>query len=122
MSPDSCDCILCGDTRIRGSRIKVGRNTFVSLCGDTMIDMRETRQSETSSPPKYHFVVVCLCGNVKLYVPRGTRFTLRRISLCGNRIIEIDDEEDGNVEEGGSQPPAVKLTLVTLCGDVRVEN
>lgn len=113
----SLDCVLCGDETIRGSRIRVGRNTFVSLCGDTKIDMRELPPQHAN----FHFIIVRLCGNIKMYVPRGTNVTLRRFTLCGSRDIDLDDENDPELNNSSS-PPNVKITYVTLCGDVRVTN
>ena len=117
-SSSSVDCVICGDTRVVGSRIRVGRNTFVSLCGDTVIDLRETAMSTTHSN-EFYFIVVRLCGDVRLWVPRGTQVTVRRFSLCGEWHVDVDEDNDA---EAAATAPTVKLTLVMLCGNVRVEN
>jgi len=119
-SPDeesgSFDCVLCGDETIRGSRIRVGRNTFVSLCGNTVVDMREMTQQQSTGP--FHFIIVRLCGDVRMFVPRGAAVTLRRISLCGSKDIDIADDNEANRHN----TPGIKVTVVTLCGDVRIQN
>ena len=95
----------------------MGLNTFVSICGNTTIDMRDL---QLPLPENYHFVIVpLLCGNVKMLVPRGTNLSLRRFSLCGSKNIDIDDDVEMNNQ---SSAPTVKVTVVTLCGDIRVVN
>ena len=74
-----CDCVLCGDTRTR--RISPGFNMYVSLCGDTHIDIHD---SEFPVGSKLTLLVIRLCGNMNLCVPPGTHVVVRRLLLCGN--------------------------------------
>jgi len=78
------------------------------------------RDLQPPSPANYHFVIIpVLCGNVKMFVPRGTSLTLRRFSVCGSKNIDIDEDLEMNNQ---SLAPTVKVTVVTLCGDIRVMN
>ena len=111
----SLECLVCGDSHLRG--IRPGCNLFVSLCGKTVIDLRG---QEGVVPPGSHFrvVVVRLCGDVHLYVPRGTQVDMCRISMCGNKNIRNEDAESSSP----TSPLSIKLTVVMLCGDIRVLN
>ena len=60
--------------------------------------------------------MVNLCGDAKFLVPKGASVILRRIALCGNRTIETDEVP----LESSSDAIVVKVTIVQLCGDVRI--
>jgi hypothetical protein len=111
-----CECLLCaGDTTIR--RISPGFNFSVSLCGDTFIDIRDS-----NFPPgtKLTLMSVRLCGSTTMLVPPGTRVVVRRLLLCGSRDIHVEDDLERGREQG---PPArITLTILCLCGDVRVRS
>ena len=102
------DIVGCGDDVISGIRIKPGRTHFaIKLCGNTHILLPKC-------PPvssHYKFVMINLCGDSRVCVPKNTHVILRRISLCGNRSADIDDEHDTT---------SVTLTILQLCGDVHI--
>lgn len=106
-----CDCLLVGNNKIRRLRPGRCRNNFISLCGNTVVDIREQNY-----PPgtKLRVFVLSLCVDIKVYVPRGTTVVVRRLMLCGDK--DIDVEPDDSVEPR----PRLVLTIVTLCGNVRV--
>jgi len=130
------DCLLCGDTKIRS--VHSGSNYYVSLCGNATIDLRESRL-----PPASHIkiVIVRLCGDTRVYVPKGTRVSIRRILLCGDKDVRLEEDDEDYVEEdvvvdpenqsteGGANatapsPPAshahITLIVTMLCGNIRV--
>jgi hypothetical protein len=142
-----CDCMLCGDTTIR--RLRSGGtmiNCFMSLCGNTYMDLRDTITSQTSSmsePPAsespqqqpqqqqqvYNIIMIRLCGDTRIIVPPGTIVRARRIMLCGNRDIHIEpcDNDVDNVESPAAaqqRPPPAKLTvnILMLCGNLIVRS
>ena len=121
------DFQLCGDDRFGsryGRQVRPGLNFGLKLCGNTSVTIpitnpsseRSNNEAELATVAHYKFVRVNLCGKTTVYCPRGTHVTLRRISLCGNRRI--------NVDEGGLPHPCTKVTVtvVQLCGDVHVLN
>jgi len=111
---EGCEIVLCGDAESRGRSIHPGGNCFVSVCGHSVIDMTGTPMKPGDT---FSFTVVRLCGDVNICLPRGIPITLRRVLLCGDRVITGDDS---GVDEKSSGV-IVKITLVTLCGNVRVE-
>lgn len=118
-STTTCDMFLCGNTRIRGRRIRPGRNISVSLCGDTILDLHNA----TTLTPGFRatFVLLKLCGDCRVYVPRNVIVNVRRCALCGDRDIDMDEHDD---EENGGQQQRACITIISLslCGDVRVSN
>ena len=110
-----CDFLLCGDARVRGPRaVRPGTNSYISLFGDTEIDMRE---SEFPPNTKVKFLIVKLCGDVKIYVPRGTPVTVRRVALCGDKRIDVEEEN-----EMDDSAPRLTVRIVMLCGSLVVKN
>lgn len=111
---NALDVMLCGDVRIRGRRIHPGTNTFLSLCGDTTIDIRESEL-----PPGAHirFIIVKLCGDAKIIVPKGTNISVTRISLCGDKDINLDE-----TNESGYAPSSISATIIAPLGSVKVMN
>ena len=106
------DILCCGDDVRSGIRIKPGRNHFaIKLCGNTNITLPE------NPPPgsHYKFISVNLCGSLLVRCPQNTNVVLRRISLCGNRSMDTDDEHDD------STATKVTLTVIQLCGDVLIK-
>ena len=105
------DIVGCGDDVRSGIRIKPGRTHFaIKLCGNTHILLPK-------DPPissHYKFVMINLCGDARVCVPKNTNVILRRISLCGNRSADIDDENDT------TSATSVTLTILQLCGDVHI--
>merc|ERR1712151_303328 len=61
--------------------------------------------------------ILRFCGNVDVLVPRGTHVVVRRMLLCGNRDIVLDDDE--TLLRPKSR---LTLTILSLCGNVRVRN
>ena len=57
-----------------------------------------------------------------MIVPVGTQVTLRRVMLCGNKVVDTgsdDEEEDDDYNLNESNATAtVSVTVITLCGDV----
>ena len=106
------DILCCGDDTRKGVRVRPGTNYAIKLCGNTNIILPET------PPPgaHYKFIMVNFCGDAKFLVPKGASVILRRIALCGNRTIETDEVP----LESSSDAIVVKVTIVQLCGDVRI--
>ena len=105
------DCNLCGDTRIRGRRVFTRWNVFVSLCGNTMVDFRDSNLPEGSS---LSLIIVRLCGDVKLYVQRGTQVKVCRVLLCGDKDIDEDGQLESSIK--------ISVYILGLCGSVIVSN
>ena len=111
------DILCCGDDMKTGVRVKPGTNLAIKLCGNTHIILPER-------PPQgahYKFIMINLCGDAKVCVPKNTTVTMRRIALCGNRSIDVDDDE--NVETSTATATStikVTITIVQLCGDVHI--
>jgi predicted membrane protein len=86
---------------------------FLCLCGDATIDI-----SNAKLPPrkKVSYKVIMLCGDVEIIVPKGVAVQVRRISLCGDKTINIDE----NALNESS--PRVTATIIVPCGDVKVTN
>jgi hypothetical protein len=113
---EGCDCILlCGDTRVR--RLHRGFSPFCSLCGNTYIDVRNSRFAPGSH---YSVFILKLCGDARVTVPRGTRVRVRRLLLCGSRDVHVEDAEVAVA--AGPPPPRLTITIVSLCGDARVRS
>jgi hypothetical protein len=132
------DCLLCGDTTIY--RLNPGRNKtnlFMSLCGNSYMDLRHSI-SMTSSQNKdsvlendhhpvteqeqeqqlvYNITSVRLCGDIRMLVPPGTIIRVRRVLLCGNRDIRIDD-----VDEATIRAAKVTVNILILCGNIIVRS
>jgi len=105
------DILCCGDDTRSGIRVRPGTNFVIKLCGNTNIKLPE-------DPPlgaHYKFIIMNLCGDAKFLISKGAKIVLRRASLCGNRTIETD-EKSNNI----SNAITVKVTIVQLCGDVRI--
>ena len=92
--------------------LKPGRNVFVSLCGETFIDIRH---KVYPAGTEIRVVVLSLCGSVTLLVPIGTNVTVRRIMLCGERDVDVEETTD-------PQAPRLWLRVTMLCGDVKVRS
>ena len=113
-----CECLFCGDTRIR--RVVPGNNYYLSLCGDTHIDMRIC-----TLPPGSHvkLFVMRVCGDTRVLVPKQTRVSVRRILLCGDKDVQLEEEPN---EEAAlphhEQLPRVTIYVVMLCGSIRVRS
>jgi len=120
------DILICGDVRLTGRRIVRrggGCSTFVRLCGNVTVDLRGAPQLLQPQPKKLRFFIVALCGDVKFIVPRGMDIVVRRIALCGDKDIDIDDEAlTNNVGSMTLSPPTVIVTIIELCGSLRVKN
>ena len=124
--PCALDIQLCGDDRFGsrfGRQIRPGWNVGVRLCGNSYLTV------PAHSPPgsHYKFVRVNLCGDTRVYCPRGTLVTLRRVSLCGNRRVDVDESDGYNNNNEATTSPgrdatSVTLTVVQLCGDIHVLN
>ena len=122
-SDRGCEAVLCGDTRLR--RISPGFNLFISLCGNTDIDIHDASFSPEHS--KLKIINLRLCGNTNLLVPPGTRVVVRRLLLCGNRDIFVEDadqNDDDPERQGtaGTVAPRITLTIFSLCGDICVRS
>jgi hypothetical protein len=105
------DILCCGDDTRKGMRVRPGTNFVMKLCGNTNIILPE-------NPPEgahYRFIMMNLCGDARFLVSKGAKVILRRIALCGNRTVETDE-----VEETASSPITVKVTIIQLCGDVKI--
>jgi len=57
-----------------------------------------------------------LCGDVRVIVPRGVKIVVRRILLCGDKDVDIDESALTDTS------PTVSIFALLLCGDVRVTN
>ena len=124
--PCALDVQLCGDDRFGsrfGRQVRPGWNVGVRLCGNTYLTL------PAHSPPgsHYKFVRVNLCGDTRVYCPRGTLVTLRRVSLCGNRRVDVDESDGFNNHEPAASSPerdatSVTVTVVQLCGDIHILN
>eukprot|EP00978_Attheya_sp_CCMP212_P014896 scaffold38243_cov51-Attheya_sp.AAC.1 len=107
------DLIICGDQKISGRRIRPGRNIFLSLFGNTKIDMKE---SEFPPGTKLKFIIVKLCGDVKLVAPPGTIVNVCRISLCGDKDINVNESPQTDAS------PTITITMIAPIGSIRVCN
>lgn len=106
------DILCCGDDTRKGIRVHPGMNFVIKLCGNTNVILPE-------SPPAgahYKFVMMNLCGDARFLVSKGANVIMRRIALCGNRTIETDEPPP----ESSVDAITVKVTIIQLCGDVRV--
>jgi hypothetical protein len=107
------DCMVCGDTKVR--RINPGCNFFMSICGNTYIDIRD---SHFAPGTKVKIFTLRLCGDARILVPRGTQVVVRRFLLCGNRDIHVD-----RATEDSAEPlPRISITIISLCGDAQVSS
>jgi hypothetical protein len=106
------DLMCCGDDTKKGIRVQPGTNFAIKLCGNTNVILPE----DPPAGAHYKFIVINLCGDAKFLVPSGTKVVLRRISLCGNRTIDTEEENDA------ASPIDVTVTILQLCGDVKVIN
>jgi predicted membrane protein len=84
---------------------------FVSLCGNTVVDFRDSNLPEGSS---LSLIIVMLCGDVKLYVQRGTQVKVCRVMLCGDK----ESDEEGRFESSIK----ISVYILGLCGSVIVSN
>lgn len=109
------DMALCGDDKRMGTRVRPGCNVTVKMCGNSHIVLPK----DPPAGAHYKFVMVNLCGDARVFVPKETKVILRRISLCGNRTIDVEDEV--NVDSSADHT-RVTVTIVQLCGDVRIMN
>ena len=104
------DLQLCGDHIETGRNVKPGNNVAIKLCGSTHVVLPKY-------PPigaHYRFIMVNLCGDARVFVPKGTQVTICRVSLCGNRVLEYDERTNDE------QPPQVTVTVVQLCGNIHI--
>lgn len=108
------DILCCGDDTRKGVRVHPGTNFAIKLCGNTNI----TLPDKPPAGAQYKFIMMNLCGDARFLVPKGTKVVLRRIALCGSRTIETEDE----VTYSTPDAVVVKVTIVQLCGDVKVSN
>jgi hypothetical protein len=107
------DILFCGDDTRKGIRVRPGTNFVIKLCGNSNIILPE-------NPPAgahYKFIMMNLCGDARFLVSKGANVILRRIALCGNRMV--DAEESGEIE---ADAITLKVTIIQLCGDVRITN
>jgi hypothetical protein len=81
---------LCGNDNRSGRHVRPGRNVAVKLCGNTHFMLPK----DPPSGAHYRFVMVNLCGDTRIWVPKETDVTLRRISLLGNRTIDVDESAE----------------------------
>ena len=110
------DILCCGDDVKSGIRIKPGRTHFaIKLCGNTNILLP---QDPPPAGAHYKFFSLNLCGSLLVRCPNNTNVVLRRISLCGNRSMDTDDD---NVDSATSET-TVTLTVIQLCGDVLIKH
>ena len=109
------DILCCGDDVKSGIRIKPGRTHFaIKLCGNTSIILPETPLPGSH----YKFAAINLCGSLLVRCPQNTNVVLRRISLCGNRSMDTDDDNVDCATSGTT----VTLTVIQLCGDVLIKH
>ena len=104
------DILCCGDDTRTGVRVRPGKNFVIKLCGNAHIILPQ----DPPSGSHYKFIIMNLCGDTRFLVPKGATLVLRRIALCGNRTIEPENEE---ISEAAIR---VTVTVIQLCGDVRV--
>jgi hypothetical protein len=102
---------LCGDDIRRGRHVRPGKNVAVKICGNTHLMLPK----DPPSGAHYRFVMVNLCGDTRIWVPKQTDVTLRRISLLGNRTIDVDESS-----EITDSSPRVTVTIVQLCGNIQI--
>jgi len=83
------------------------------------MDLRDSSYPGGSS---FNIWVGRLCGDVRMLVPRGTKVTIRRILLCGNRDILVREPEEGDETVTSTDPLLVTINVLMLCGDVKVRS
>eukprot|EP00978_Attheya_sp_CCMP212_P014895 scaffold38242_cov31-Attheya_sp.AAC.1 len=74
------------------------------------------KESEFPPGTKLKFIIVKLCGDVKLVAPPGTIVNLRRIALCGDKEINVDESTQTDAS------PTIAATIIAPLGSVRVSN
>lgn len=107
------DILCCGDDTRKGIRVRPGTNFVIKLCGNSNIILPENPPSGAH----YKFIMMNLCGDTRFLVSKGANVVLRRIALCGN--LMVDTEESEEIE---ADAITVKVTIIQLCGDVRITN
>mmetsp|Transcript_13831 Transcript_13831/g.21075 ORF Transcript_13831/g.21075 Transcript_13831/m.21075 type:complete len:152 (+) Transcript_13831:21-476(+) len=104
------DLMLCGDSKRQP--VRPGCHVSVKLCGSSVFKL----PYDLPAGSHYRFVTVNLCGDAILVVPPNTNVSLTQVALCADREDTVKD--DVAVTDG----PEVKVTIVQLCGRVRVIN
>ena len=62
----------------------------------------------------YNFQALFTIYLALYYKSQNTNVVLRRISLCGNRSMDTDDDNVNSATSGTT----VTLTVIQLCGDI----
>uniref|UniRef100_A0A7S2EH99 Uncharacterized protein n=1 Tax=Trieres chinensis TaxID=1514140 RepID=A0A7S2EH99_TRICV len=104
---------LCGDLKMRGSRIGPGRNFSLILCGDHAYDLRESRLPPGSTVSIF---VLKLCGDLLVLPPSNATVSHNTLSLCGDWDVDADYDEESPVDV------RIKIYFMSLCGNLRVWN
>ena len=80
------------------------KNVTIKLCGSSHIVLPKKNPQNAH----YKFIMLNLCGDARLYVPKEvTNVVVRRIALCGNRTIDLQeemDEEEGYYNDENENP------------------